>query len=94
MAEKISIIGKMQDINHRFSKVMIGERTQAFIETQAKLDDEGKTSVISEAQNILSHCISPGVNENRFCVNLGDKHPLQSLTIYLIINTLIKIIKL
>ena len=29
-----------------------------------------------------------------FCVNLGDKYSLQSLTIYLIINTLINIIKL
>ena len=71
MAEKISIIGKLQDVNHRFSKVMIGERTQAFIETQTKLDDEGKTSVISEAQNILSHCISPGVNDNITNIAVG-----------------------
>ena len=29
-----------------------------------------------------------------FCVNLGGKYLLQSLTIYLIINTLVNIIKL
>lgn len=71
MAEKISIIGNTQDINHRFSKAMVGERTQAFIETQTKLDDEGKTSVVSEAQDILSHCISPGVNDNITNIAVG-----------------------
>ena len=30
----------------------------------------------------------------KFCVNLGGKQLLQSLTIYLIINTLVNIIKL
>ena len=71
MAEQISIIGKSQETNHRFSKTIIGERTQSFIETQTKLDDEGKINVISEAQNILSHCISPGVKENITNIAVG-----------------------
>lgn len=60
MAERISIIGKNQQVDHSFSKTMIGERTNAFIETQTKLDDEGKINVVSEAQDILRHCIYPG----------------------------------
>lgn len=71
MGEKISIIGVSQNTNHRFSKTVIGERTNAFVGTQCKLDNEGKITVISEAQNILSHCIAPGVKDNITNIAVG-----------------------
>ena len=37
---------------------------------------------------------SKATKKEWFCVNLGDKHLLQSLAIYLIINILVNIIKL
>lgn len=59
MGEKISIIGISEDEHRLFPKITIGERTKAFIASQDKLDEEGRINVISEAQNILSHCIPP-----------------------------------
>jgi len=61
MNERISVISKSDNISHHFSQTKIGERTTAFIESQSKLDDESKISVISEAQEVLGHCIAPGI---------------------------------
>lgn len=71
MGERISIINKINETNRQFSKTIIGERTNAFIQSQEKLDDDGKITVISEAQKILSHCIAPGVKENITNIAVG-----------------------
>lgn len=61
MGERISIISKSKTLGRHFSSTKIGDRTTAFIQTQDKLNEEGKITVISEAQSVLSHCIAPGV---------------------------------
>lgn len=71
MSEKISIIGKSTEKKHRFSKVIIGKRTEAFIQSQSKLDDDGKITVVSEAQDVLKHCIAPGVKDNITNIAVG-----------------------
>lgn len=59
MSETIKIIEGEQRTS-KFSKSKIGERTLAYMEGNDKLDENGKITVISEAQNILGHCIAPG----------------------------------
>jgi len=71
MSEKISIIGKSTEKKHRFSKVIIGKRTEAFIQSQSKLDDDGKITVVSEAQDVLKHCIAPGIKDNITNIAVG-----------------------
>ena len=71
MSEKISIIGKSTEGKHRFSKVTIGERTVSFIQSQTKLDDDGKITVVSEAQDVLKHCIAPGIKDNITNIAVG-----------------------
>ena len=71
MGERISIISKSTEGNHRFSKVIIGERTETFIQSQSKLDDDGKMTVVSEAQGILKHCIAPGIKDNITNIAVG-----------------------
>jgi hypothetical protein len=71
MGERISIISKSTEGNHRFSKVIIGERTESFIQSQNKLDDDGKMTVVSEAQDVLKHCIAPGVKDNITNIAVG-----------------------
>ena len=71
MGERISIISKSTEGNHRFSKVIIGERTETFIQSQSKLDDDGKMTVVSEAQDILKHCIAPGIKDNITNIAVG-----------------------
>lgn len=71
MGERISILSKTTESNRHFSKTQIGERTTTFIQSQEKLDDDGKITVISEAQNVLSHCIAPGVKENITNIAVG-----------------------
>lgn len=71
MEEKISIIGKSGDITHHFSQTKIGERTIEFINSQSKLDDDSKVGVISEAQDVLSHCIAPGIKDNITNIAVG-----------------------
>ena len=61
MEEIINIIREPEE-QYNPSPNVVGERTQAFIDSQIKLDNEGKINVVSEAQNILSHCIPPGTN--------------------------------
>lgn len=71
MGERISILSKANETNRHFSKTIIGERTTAFIQSQDKLDEDGKISVIGEAQNVLSHCIAPGIKENITNIAVG-----------------------
>lgn len=71
MGERISIISKNTGGNHHFSKTLIGERTKAFIQSQNKLDESGKMTVVSEAQNVLKHCIAPGVKDGITNIAVG-----------------------
>lgn len=71
MAERISIISRSDSLSRHFSKTLIGERTEAFIQSRDKLDDEGKINVVSEAQNILSHCVYPGVKDSITNIAVG-----------------------
>ena len=52
-------------------QVKIGDNTVAFMQSQAKLDDEGKDIVIEEAIKILSHCIPPGKNSSITNIAVG-----------------------
>ncbi len=71
MSEKISIISKSDIKNHHFSQTKIGDRTIAFMASQEKLDDESKAGVMSEAQNVLSHCIAPGIKDSITNIAVG-----------------------
>ena len=71
MEEMICILGEPEENYNQLSNPVFGERTQAFIESQDKLDNEGKINVVSEAQNILSHCIFPGVKKNITNIAVG-----------------------
>jgi len=71
MVEKISIIENVQSNNHRFSESKIGDRTTEFIDSQVKLDEEGKINVLSESKDILSHCIYPGLQDNITNIAVG-----------------------
>ena len=71
MGERISIISKAPESNHHYSKTLIGERTESFINSQNKLDEDGKVTVVSEAQNVLKHCIAPGVKDNITNIAVG-----------------------
>ena len=71
MGERISIISKESESSHHFSNIIIGERTETFIQSQKKLDEEGKVTVVSEAQNVLKHCITPGVKETITNIAVG-----------------------
>lgn len=70
MSETIKIIDSKNN-NSKFSNTKIGERTFAFMKGNTKLDEEGKVTVISEAQDILSHCISPGTKGNITNIAVG-----------------------
>lgn len=71
MEEKISIIGRSDNVIHHFSQTKVGERTLAFMESQDKLDEESKLGIISEAQDVLSHCITPGVKDTITNIAVG-----------------------
>lgn len=60
MIELISIINTVEDKHSDYFMPIIGERTIAFMNSQKNLDDDGKLTIIEEAQEILSHCIKPG----------------------------------
>lgn len=71
MGEKISIIGITRNDNNSSSMPVIGERTRAFIESRNRLDNEDKINVVSEAQDILSHCIFPSEHGNITNIAVG-----------------------
>lgn len=53
----------VSDTNHTYHTIpKVGEKTMNLIDT-LDVDDESKTNLISEAQDILSHCIFPGTND-------------------------------
>ena len=56
---------------HNPAQIKVGERTISFMQSQTKLDDEGKDIVIEEAMKILSHCVAPGKNENITNIAVG-----------------------
>lgn len=63
----IKIINNLSDEH----KVSIGNNTLAFMSSQTKLDDEGKTIVIDEAMHILRKCIAPGVKSDITNIAVG-----------------------
>lgn len=71
MNEIISIIDRAEEGPQNYFMPVIKERTMTFIESQNKLDDDGKLTVIEEAQDILSHCILPGVQESITNIAVG-----------------------
>lgn len=52
-------------------KLIVGERTLAFMNSQTKIDEEGKDIIIDEAMKILSHCIAPAYNDNITNIAVG-----------------------
>ena len=56
---------------HNPNQIKVGDRTVAFMQSQTKLDDEGKDIVIEEAMKILSHCVPPGQNANITNIAVG-----------------------
>ena len=71
MTEIISIIDTAQGPSKDYFMPAIGERTMAFINSQDKLDEDGKLTIIEEAQDILSHCIVPGTQESITNIAVG-----------------------
>ena len=67
MASTIELITPIHDPN----QIKVGDRTVAFMQSQTKLDDEGKDIVIEEAMKILSHCVPPGHNANITNIAVG-----------------------
>lgn len=56
----MATIQVIHPINSQKNKVIVGNNTLAFMESQTKLDEEDKIIVIDEAMKILSHCVKPG----------------------------------
>ena len=71
MTEIISIIDTAQDPPADYFIPIIGNRTMSFINSQNKLDDDGKVTIMEEAQDILSHCIKPGRIESITNIAVG-----------------------
>lgn len=71
MTEIISIVDTAQKPPKDYFMPAIGERTMAFMNSQDKLDEEGKLTIIEEAQDILSHCILPGNQESITNIAVG-----------------------
>lgn len=67
MASTIELITPIHDP----CQIKVGDRTVAFMQSQTKLDDEGKDIVIEEAMKILSHCVPPGHNANITNIAVG-----------------------
>ena len=67
MASTIELVTPIHDPN----QIKVGDRTVAFMQSQTKLDDEGKDIVIEEAMKILSHCVPPGHNANITNIAVG-----------------------
>lgn len=61
MTEVISIVDTVQEPPKDYFMPVIGERTMAFMNSQSKLDEDSKFTIMEEAQDILSHCIRPGI---------------------------------
>ena len=72
----------------------------AFWAEVARFEYMGIIKNVKSWPTIIIRCIIPTfvfINQTmklRFCVNLGGKYLLQNLTIYLIVNVLVNIIKL
>lgn len=71
MTEIISIIEPVQEPPSDYFMPVIGERTLSFMNSQNKLDEDGKLTVIEETQDILSHCILPGKQESITNIAVG-----------------------
>ena len=71
MTEIISIIDTSHEQPQDSFMPIIGERTMAFINSQDKLEEDGKLTIIEEAQDILSHCILPGNQESITNIAIG-----------------------
>ncbi len=66
--ETITVVS---DTNHTYNTIpKIGEKTLGLVDT-LDVDEESKTNLISEAQDILSHCIFPGNNDSITNIAIG-----------------------
>lgn len=67
-------MGQVINIVHEdpkgYQSIAIGERTLDFID-RLTIDDDAKDTLIDEAINILTHCISPGVEDNITNIAVG-----------------------
>lgn len=71
MTEIISIVDTVQEPPKDYFMPTIGERTMAFMNSQDKLDDDGKLVIMEEALDILSHCILPGNQDSITNIAVG-----------------------
>lgn len=60
-AEYIKVVSDVKQVCS--AKPIVGAKTISLVDSFSELDDDGKAILISEAQDILSHCIFPGTNE-------------------------------
>lgn len=52
-------------------QITVGDRTISFMQSQNKLDDEGKEIIIDEAIKILRRCVKPGIKDNITNIAVG-----------------------
>lgn len=71
MTEIISIVDTVQEPLKDYFVPAIGERTIAFMNSQDKLDEDGKLTIIEEAQDILSYCVLPGKQDSITNIAVG-----------------------
>lgn len=71
MTEIISIVDTAQDPSANYFMPVIGDKTMAFMNSQTKLDEDGKITIMEEAQDILSHCILPGTIDSITNIAVG-----------------------
>ena len=71
MTEIISIVNNVQEPPADYFMPIIGERTLAFMNSQNKLDEDGKLTIMEEAQDILSHCVRPGNTQSITNIAVG-----------------------
>lgn len=66
-----STIQVINPTNKQNNQVVVGNNTLRFMDSQSKLDDEGKSIIIDEAMKILSHCVKPGTNDSITNIAVG-----------------------
>lgn len=68
MSSTIQVINPIKKQNNQ---VVVGNNTLCFMDSQSKLDDEGRSIIIDEAMKILSHCVKPGTNDSITNIAVG-----------------------
>ena len=57
--------------NNTKRQLVVGNNTLSFMNSQSKLDEEGKFTIIDEALKILGHCIAPGKKDEITNIAVG-----------------------